>query len=341
MRRIPLIAIVTVVSLGPLAGQGPTLTGAGYTNPTQIRVAPGQITTFFVSGLKTVLTQPLRAQSLPLPNSLGGISVTVSQLTNPSYPAPMLAVQQMPLCGAGGAPPPPTPSSPSADCLITAITVQIPYEIVPPQIGSDKGSNPAVSVVVTENGTASQHFTIASSADNFHVLNTCDAFPARTPSGSCIAIVTHLDGTLVTPISPAKAGETVVIYAFGLGSTNPTPKTGQASPTPAAVLSSVVYFQFDFQANATPSRPYFNPHIMAAILTPAPVFAGLTPGQVGLYQINMKLPDTFPAVPACDTTALALASSGSVDPLYVVQSNLTINMAGANSFDGAAICVQP
>jgi hypothetical protein len=73
---------------------------------------------------------------------------------------------------------------------------------------------------------------------------------------------------------------------------------------------------FDFRPNAAPSR-YF----------PQPVFAQayLTPGFVGLYQVNVQLPAAVPAVPAC--------SPG-------IQSNLTINLGGMFSFDGAAICVQ-
>ena len=337
MRRVLLAALCAIlITLAPMFGQGPTLVGAGYANPTQVQVAPGQIATLFVSGLKTVLSQPLRATSLPLPNSFGGISVTVSPLSGPSYLVPLLAVQQMPVCGNADAPPPPPPSSPTPECVITAITVQIPYEIVPLRLGSDNSINPSVNVVVTENGSASKTFTIISVTDKFHVLNTCDAFlflPTNRVSG-CNAVVTHGDGTVVTLDSPAKAGEVVVIYAFGLGATTPTPKTGQASPTPAAVLSSFVYFQFDFRPNATPSRPYLNPLIMAPIQ--APVFVGLTPGQVGLYQINVKLPGTFPAVQGCN--GASTTSGGSINVVY---SNLTIDIAGVSSFDGAAICVQP
>src|ERR1035441_5954113 len=335
MRRMLLAALCAIlITLAPMFGQGPTLVGAGYANPTQVQVAPGQIATLFVSGLKTVLSQPLRATSLPLPNSLGGISVTVSPLSGPSYLVPLLAVQQMPVCGNADAdaPPPPPPSSPTPECVITAITVQIPYEIVPLRLGSDNSINPSVNVVVTENGSASKTFTIISVTDKFHVLNTCDAFlfvPTNRVSG-CNAVVTHGDGTVVTLDSPAKAGEVVVIYAFGLGATTPTPKTGQASPTPAAVLSSFVYFQFDFRPNATPSRPYLNPLIMAPIQ--APVFVGLTPGQVGLYQINVKLPGTFPALQGCNGASTTFGGS-----INVVYSNLTIDIAGVSSFDGAAI----
>ena len=41
-----------------------------------------------------------------------------------------------------------------------------------------------------------------------------------------------------------------------------------------------------------PSPPYINR--FSAVPTPAPLFAGLTPGQVGLYQINVTIPFDAP-----------------------------------------------
>ena len=60
-------------------------------------------------------------------------------------------------------------------------------------------------------------------------------------------------------------------------------------------------------------------------------FAGLTPGQIGLYQINVQLPATFPSVPACG-----------VNGNLTVASNLAINVETAYYVhDGLSICVQP
>lgn len=345
MRRILRISTcLFAVSLGSLFGQGITLAGAGYSDPSVIRAAPGQITTLFVTGLKTVLSsQPVKATSLPLPTTLAGISVTLNQTGQQPFPVPLLSVQQMPICSNGGAPPPLSGFTP--DCLITAITVEIPFELVLPN--GDNAKAPGVAeVTVGENGNVSQAFRIVPISDNLHVINTCDVFPSpkvisvsqpiTTSAPLCASLVTHANGTLITADDPAQPGEEVVIWAFGLGQTTPTPKTGQASPVPAAVLSSFVYLQFDFRPNATPSRPYVNPLIMAPIPTPAPVFAGLTPGQVGLYQVNVQLPGTFPAVPRCNVGPATAGGS-----INLVQSNLTIDIVGADSFDGAAICVQP
>jgi hypothetical protein len=119
----------------------------------------------------------------------------------------------------------------------------------------------------------------------------------------------------------------VVIYATGLGETAPAVPPGQATPAPAP-RASAFYIEFDFSPNAQPRRPYGDP---AALLRPE--FVGLTPGYVGLYQINVRIPDALPSVPAC----------GGVRPeRWPILSNLTINVSGniyQNSFDGAAICV--
>jgi uncharacterized protein (TIGR03437 family) len=74
---------------------------------------------------------------------------------------------------------------------------------------------------------------------------------------------------------------------------------------------------FDFTPNAAASG-YLHTESYAK--------AWLTPGFVGLYQVNVQLPPTFPDVPSCVPD--------------VVQSNLTISLGGDFSVDGAAICVQ-
>jgi hypothetical protein len=112
--------------------------------------------------------------------------------------------KQVNSCGYSGAP---SPSSRSPDCLITAITVQVPFELsfVP------KGASgfPA-DLVITENGNASKGFKVYPQIDNLHVVNTCDPFPVLPFDSSCGPAVTHADGTLVSAKSPAKPGETVV-----------------------------------------------------------------------------------------------------------------------------------
>jgi len=109
---------------------GPTLTGNSY-KVTSTLVAPGQVVQLQVAGLKTVLVPALQeAATLPLPTSLAGISVTITQsiLTSmegtpyvTTYQAPMVSLNQVNLCAAE--------TSTSADCLVTYIRAQVPYEL--------------------------------------------------------------------------------------------------------------------------------------------------------------------------------------------------------------------
>lgn len=313
-----------LMSLGPLFGQGPTLTGTGYSNPSVVRVAPGQITTLFVTGLKTVLpSEPIKATSVPLPTSLAGISVILNQPGQQASPIPLLSLQQISMCSDGGVSS--SSSGPTPDCLITAITVQIPFELLLPPQGV------TAELTVSENGNTSKAFRVFPVSANLHILNGCDAFP-QGRLNTCGGVVTHGDGTAVTSDSPAKAGETVVIYAFGLGRTTPAVKTGDATQTPAPnLMGTTVAVQFDFRPNAMPSHPYVNPNLQGMPGPIVPMFVGPTPGQVGLYQINVKIPDTVPPVVPCSSS-------------LGVASNLTIDVgsstSGGISFDGAPICVQ-
>jgi uncharacterized protein (TIGR03437 family) len=112
----------------------------------------------------------------------------------------------------------------------------------------------------------------------------------RQTNGQVIA--QHQDASLVTPDSPAKPGEDLVIYLAGMGLTNPTVAAGAL--TPAAPLASV-----NVAATAT--------------LGGEPVkvqFAGLVPGLVGFYQINFQVPSD--------------AKSGSLE-LQILQSGVASN----------------
>jgi uncharacterized protein (TIGR03437 family) len=212
------------------------------------------------------------------------------------------------------------------------LTVQIPFEIaggIVLYVGY-MGPN---GLSVDDGGTASAWFPVAPPVDNIHVVTVCDqgeTYPFPSP---CPAVVTHADGSIVSNGSPATAGETVVLSAFGLGQTTPTVRSGEASPTPAPGVANRTLVQFDFRPNARASIPNVEPYTPTNF---SPIrFARLTPGEVGLYQINVKLPDTVPSVPPC--TGATFDCLGSLIGC-VVLSNLTIDIAGISSLDGAAIC---
>ncbi len=327
------------LSLTPLRAQTPILTGAGYGAPTPLVVAPGQIIKLYVSGTPTVLpaqTPAIQATTVPLPTMLGGFSVAMRQGSS-SYAVPLFSVEQVANCTDAGAPTP--------QCITTILMVQIPVEITPVIYLANPSQSPS-DLSVDDNGTVSAHFAVVPLADNIHVLTICDlpqnqGLSSLLPS-PCPAIVTHANGTMVSQLSPALGGETVVIYAYGLGPTRPTVESGNATPAGLSpFFGSGFGIQFDFRQNAGAAIPSWTVGMVNGVKVanraPAPPFAGLTPGQVGLYQINVTIPNPVPPVLPCPTAFVG------VGPLVgsFIQTNLTIDISGVSSFDGAAICVQP
>ncbi|MBI1353149.1 MAG: hypothetical protein GC160_02300 [Acidobacteria bacterium] len=296
------------VGVGSLFGQGPTLSGSGYSSPAIWGVAPGQITTLFVTGLQTVLPEGgAQAETLPAPTSLAGLSLELAQPGRPALPVPLLSLRQISVCSGDGD---------SADCLITALTVQIPFELQSPPEAS------ATELTLIENGLRSRAFRVLPVSTQLHILNWCDDLPERS-GAACGGIVAHADGAPVTADAPAQAGETVVIYAYGLGTTTLDVATGEATPATApGAVNAGVETAFDFRANALPSPAYGGS---------APLFAGLTPGQLGLYQINVRIPEEIPPAPACSL------ETGVVSNLTI---DVSVETSGGLSSDGAPICVE-
>jgi uncharacterized protein (TIGR03437 family) len=94
------------------------------------------------------------------------------------------------------------------------------------------------------------------------------------PTAPQIAAITDTSYNLLDATHPAKAGETLIVWAIGLGATNPPVETGAAAPYAVAV---------------------FTPEVrLLGFRDVQPAFAGLSPGSAGLYQVIVKVPDEVP-----------------------------------------------
>ena len=160
-------------------------------------------------------------------------------------------------------------NSPQFYCGLTQINAQVP-------VGLPMGQ---ATVYAQVNNTVSTGIpvTIAPSSPGILVL----IWPAHNADpNSGLGAITHLNGTIVAPdasifsnASAAKPGETVVVYGVGLGATNPLPGTGVFSPsTQPAKTILPVNGSFNTAENVNP------------------LFSGLTPGTVGLNQVNITIP---------------------------------------------------
>jgi uncharacterized protein (TIGR03437 family) len=134
-----------------------------------------------------------------------------------------------------------------------------------------------------------------------------DVAPACIPLTSAEGYVVAQrwpDYSLDAPETPSDAGGIVILYATGLGRTQPYPGRPDEIPQYAGVIER----QSDF-------RVYLNgnPLDKSQVL-----YAGLAPGWAGLYQINIRLPGDTPRDPeirleigeAISAPGLKLAVSG-------------------------------
>ena len=172
------------------------------------------------------------ATTLPLPTTLGGAAVTLN-----GEPAPLLVV---------------TP---------TQINAQVPVNLVP--------------------GTPSAVVTTASGSSQPVGVTVTDVAPAifTLTAGSGQAVVIHTDGSLAArrgafaPHSsrPARAGETVIILATGLGGVTPAVLSGRNS-------------QDELRYTVT------TPDVLLGGLPASVRFSGLSPEFVGVNQLNVIVP---------------------------------------------------
>lgn len=114
-------------------------------------------------------------------------------------------------------------------------------------------------------------------------------------------IVVHQDGSYAIPPTPgypsrrARAGDALVIYAIGFGPTTPVVASGAGAP-----LDPLARIEPPFVA-------YFGGGWLSAGAVVDPLFLGLTPNFVGLYQINVIVP---PDLPKTDHLRFAVQRGG-------------------------------
>ena len=103
------------------------------------------------------------------------------------------------------------------------------------------------------------------------------AAPALFETHEQNAVATRPNGSLVTQHSPAKPGGWVILYATGLGQTIPPVIYGEV-PTAAAPLEQMNELKVTLDGVPVDRYDIY--------------YAGLAPYFAGLYQINLKLPDS-------------------------------------------------
>jgi uncharacterized protein (TIGR03437 family) len=211
----------------------------------------GSIGTIFCTGLS--IQGVVSARDLPLPTSLAGVTVTVGGAA-----APLFAVADL---GS-----------------FQQINFQVPLEAVSDQIA------------VSQNGlqaTMTPALTLNVAGDFFRI------------GGTRYGIFQHgADYSLVTQDNPARGGETIIAYATGLSAAYPAVPTGQPAPlsplshVPQSIDTAQLGYDIEQTGLSVNGIAVFDPPPISGDSTgkqPIP-FMGLTPGAVGLYQINFTFP---------------------------------------------------
>jgi uncharacterized protein (TIGR03437 family) len=229
----------------PSVSNGGVLNGASFAKGQP--VTPGSLVSIFGTNLAS---QTAQADTIPLSKSLGGVTVQFVKGAT-TVNAPILFVQ---------------PDDP-ANKVSSQLNVQVPWEIVP------AGSTANVTVVVTNNKAVSAPAEVMIGPFSPGVF---------TSNGLAIA-VNNSDGTLAWPAGtvpgltthPAKMGDTIIVYATGLGAVANPPVDGQNS------LDKL--------------RPTLvTPQVLIGGVSAQVSFSGLSPQFVGVNQVNVTIPNVAP-----------------------------------------------
>lgn len=141
-------------------------------------------------------------------------------------------------------------------------------------------------------------------------IRLSDVAPALFLFDEHTPVATRPDFSVITPDSPAAAGEYVILWATGLGETVPYVRSYDELPLSAAPLARRNEFQVLVDGQAVDSSRID--------------YAGVAPGFGGLYQINFRLPETLSANPE---VRIALGTSFSPSGIRLPAGGYSLNFS--------------
>jgi uncharacterized protein (TIGR03437 family) len=142
------------------------------------------------------------------------------------------------------------------------INFQVPFEL---------GAPASVTVVVSNNGATA-------TLRNVPLLRVQPGLFEWVPPGSPrYAAAVKLDGSVVGPGNPVAPGDAVMLFLTGMGPVIPVVPTGQ--PGPVSPLAET----------------WLKPTVLIGGIPAQVLFSGYAPGFLGLYQVNVVIPDGAPA----------------------------------------------
>ena len=207
-------------------------------------IAPGDIAVTYGSNFTTV--SPQGATSTPIATNLAGVQVLVNGTAAPIY---FVSPNQ--------------------------IDFQVPYQTV----------TGTADIQVVNNGVAGNtvSVTVAPAEPRILVFLGYAGEPPIIVNYADGSIATTASGFTALPAHAASPGDTLIMYAIGLGQTNPAATTGAAASSTTLETISLTSVKLTLGGG-----------LQYPTTTLTPAFIGLAPGFVGLYQINFTLPSNSP-----------------------------------------------
>jgi uncharacterized protein (TIGR03437 family) len=126
--------------------------------------------------------------------------------------------------------------------------------------------------------------SVQSNVVQMYITQAAPGSFSQTANGIGIAAALHAaTGALITQASPVQPGEYISLFLTGLGTVTPPISDGAVGPSNPLSIADVY--------TASNLSVYFNDFNTGSIGNLGTIqFAGLAPGLVGLYQINVQVP---------------------------------------------------
>ncbi len=286
----------------PLALSAVTSTAGMYSGTWTPRSTGPQVSINALASASGFAAARLQITGQVLPNSAPALTPHGTlHVFNPQVGAPLAPGTIVQIYGSGLAPSGtaastiPLPKAMTGTSLIIGGISAPLYYVGPGQI------NAQIPFELDPNG---QYQVIANANGSFTAPITIQLAPV-TPGLAAYAdgglIAQHgADGSLINDGSPAQPGENVVAYLAGMGGTTvPVASGAQAPPYPSLAWAGV------------------SPGLTLNGVSVPVQFAGLTPGLVGLYQLNFQIPAGQPDGPVTlVVTQGGFASNSTTLPIH-------------------------
>jgi uncharacterized protein (TIGR03437 family) len=338
MWRITLPLASLFLPLSMMAQSSASIAQVGYQAARPLMIAPGQVVHLRLHGVTTNFTSTEISGALPLASFFNGLSVSLQRSGSAAENVVLLRLQPLSSCTIsystslfGGSAVIPCGADNSYD-----LWVQIPYDLLPNGPGADEvlcqtsvcaGSVSDAVLTVNELAGSGMSVRVLPVVDQVHILNSCTDNIGTVgiqgtsvfASYSCLPAITHSDNSWVTAANPARPGEELVAYAFGLGA--PASIFDATGSTPVGGVALTKPFNISFPGIASSAGGRLD-------------YVGLVGGVPGLYQVNFHVPSVPATLPPCTT-------SGVVTQLATTPFNFTMSLMGTASVDQASFCVKP